>query len=33
MKVDWVSELTRRNADAIGGLVAVSANAAHDMLK
>ena len=32
MKVDWLSELTRRNADAIGGLVAVSANAAHDML-
>ena len=32
MKVDWLSELTRRNADAIGGLMAVSANAAHDML-
>ena len=31
--VDWVSELTRRNADAIGELVAVSAGAAHDLLK
>ena len=31
--VDWVGELTRRNADAIGELVAVSAGAAHDLLK
>ena len=31
--IDWVSELTRRNADAIGELVAVSAGAAHDLLK
>jgi len=33
MNVDWVSELTRRNAAAIGDLVAVSAGAAHDLLK
>ena len=32
VKVDWVSELTRRNADAIGELVAVSAGAAHELL-
>ena len=32
VKVDWVSELTRRNANAIGELVAVSASAAHEML-
>jgi len=31
--IDWVSELTRRSADAIGELVAVSAGAAHDLLK
>ena len=31
--IDWVSELTRRNADAIGELVAVSAGAAHALLK
>ena len=30
--VDWVSELTRRNADAIGELVAVTAGAAHELL-
>jgi len=33
VKVDWVSELTRRNAAAIGDLVAVSAGAAHDLLE
>ena len=33
MNVGWVSELTRRNAAAIGDLVAVSAGAAHDLLK
>jgi hypothetical protein len=32
VKVGWVSELTRRNANAIGELVAVSASAAHEML-
>ena len=32
VKVDWVSELTRRNADAIGELVAASAGAAHELL-
>ena len=31
--VDWVSELTHRNADAIGELVAVSAGAAHELLE
>ena len=30
--VDWVSELTRSNADAIGELVAVTAGAAHELL-
>ena len=33
VKIDWVSELTRRNAAAIGDLVAVSAGAAHDLLE
>ena len=33
VKVDWVSDLTRRNAAAIGDLVAVSAGAAHDLLE
>ena len=32
VKVDWVSELTRLNADAIGELVAVTAGAAHELL-
>ena len=32
-KVDWVGELTRHNAAAIGDLVAVYAGAAHDLLK
>ena len=31
--VDWVSELTHRNADAIGDLVAVSAGAALELLE
>ena len=31
--VNWVSELTHRNADAIGELVAVSAGAAHELLE
>jgi hypothetical protein len=31
--VDWVSELTHRNADAIGELVAVSAGAALELLE
>ena len=30
--VDWVSKLTRRNADAIAELVTVSAGAAHELL-
>ena len=30
--VYWVSELTRRNADAIGELVAVTAGATHELL-
>jgi len=33
VKIDWLSELTRRNAAAIGDLVAVSAGAAHDLLE
>jgi len=33
VKVDWVSELTRRNAMVIGELVAVYASATHDLLK
>ena len=33
VKIDWVSDLTRRNAAAIGDLVAVSAGAAHDLLE
>ena len=33
MKVDWVSELTRRNALVIGELVAVYASATQDLLK
>ena len=33
VKVGWVGELTRRNATAIGDLVAVSAGAAHDLLR
>jgi hypothetical protein len=33
VKVDWVAELTRSNAKIIGDLVAVSENAAHDLLK
>ena len=32
VKVDWVSQVTRRNASAIGELVAVSAGAAHQLL-
>jgi hypothetical protein len=32
VRVDWVSQLTRRNADAIGELVAVTAGAAHGLL-
>jgi len=31
--VDWVSDLTRRNAEAVGDLVAGCAGAAHDLLK
>ena len=31
--VEWVSELTHRNAEAIGELVAVSAGAAHELLE
>jgi len=31
VKVDWVSQVTRRNANAIGELVAVSAGAAHEL--
>jgi hypothetical protein len=31
VKVDWVSQVTRRNASAIGELVAVSAGAAHEL--
>ncbi|HEY4990736.1 MAG TPA: hypothetical protein VII33_01485, partial [Nakamurella sp.] len=31
--VEWVGELTHRNADAIGELVAVSAGAAHELLE
>ncbi len=30
--VDWVGDVTRRNANAIGELVAVSAGAAHEVL-
>ena len=30
--VDWVSQLTRLNADAIGELVTASAGAAHELL-
>ena len=30
--VNWVSQLTRRNADAIGELVAVTVGAAHELL-
>ena len=33
VKVDWVSELTRRNALVIGELVAVYASATQDLLK
>ncbi len=33
MHVDWVSELTRHNAKSIGDLVAISAGAAHNLLK
>ena len=33
VKVDWVSQVTRRNANAIGKLVAVSAGAAHELLR
>ena len=33
VKVDWVSELTRRNAMVIGELVAVYASATQDLLK
>ena len=33
VKVGWVRELTRRNATAIGELVAVYASAARDLLK
>jgi hypothetical protein len=33
VKVDWVGELTRHNATAIGDLVAAYAGAAHDLLK
>ena len=33
VKVDWVSELTRRNAMVVGELVAVYASATHDLLK
>jgi len=33
VKVEWVAELTRSNAKIIGDLVAVSENAAHDLLK
>ena len=33
VKVDWVSQVTRRNANAIGELVAVSAGAAHELLR
>jgi len=33
VKVGWVRELTRRNATAIGELVAVYAGAARDLLK
>ena len=32
MHVDWVGEVTRRNANTIGELVAVSAGAAHEVL-
>jgi hypothetical protein len=30
--VDWVSQLTRLNADAIAELVTASAGAAHELL-
>ena len=33
VKVDWVAELTRANVKLIADLVAVSENAAHDLLK
>jgi hypothetical protein len=33
LQVDWVGDITRRNATTIGELVAVSVAAAHDLLQ
>ena len=33
VKIDWVSQVTRRNAATIGELVAVSTGAAHELLQ